>query len=56
VLIKGRLGQDSVAVALAAKSWFHPSLALAASLEHCFSSGRTRSGVWLQIENFGALR
>ncbi|KAI8467554.1 MAG: hypothetical protein J3K34DRAFT_430110 [Monoraphidium minutum] len=56
VLLKGRLGSDGAAVLAAFKSWFQPSLALAACWEYSFKSGQMRVGLTAQVENFGALR
>jgi hypothetical protein len=64
--VKARLGSDGLAAAVALKSWYQPSMSVAASAEWRFASGGAggaargggglRCGVVAQVENFGALR
>ncbi len=49
VLIKGRLGSDGIAVLAAFKSWFTPSLALAATCEYSFAAKAMRYGLTAQV-------
>ena len=56
IYLKGRLGNDGVALMGAWKSWYSPSLAVAASAEWRFRGGGARYGLVAQVENFGALR
>eukprot|EP00879_Flechtneria_rotunda_P016435 GHRR01017199.1.p2 GENE.GHRR01017199.1~~GHRR01017199.1.p2 ORF type:complete len:135 (+),score=31.91 GHRR01017199.1:307-711(+) len=56
VYLKGRLGGEGVALMAAFKSWFQPSIAVAAALDHSFVTGITKTGVTVQVENFGRLR
>jgi hypothetical protein len=49
VYLKGRLGADGVALMAAFKSWFQPSLTLAGVIERCFDTGKTRTGVTIQV-------
>jgi hypothetical protein len=49
VYLKGRLGGDGVALMAAMKTWFQPSLTLAAAVERSFESGLTRTGLTLQV-------
>jgi hypothetical protein len=51
VYLKGRLGADGVAFMAAFKSWFQPSLTLAGVVEHCFDTGKTRSGLTVQVRS-----
>lgn len=55
-MVKGRLGADSAACAVAFKSWSNPSIAVAACAEVRRSDLKPRFGLTLQLENFGALR
>ncbi|WIA23566.1 hypothetical protein OEZ85_000289 [Tetradesmus obliquus] len=56
VYLKGRLGGDGVALMAAFKSWFQPSVAFAAAVERSFVTGKMRTGLTVQVENFGRLR
>uniref|UniRef100_A0A383V7V0 Uncharacterized protein n=1 Tax=Tetradesmus obliquus TaxID=3088 RepID=A0A383V7V0_TETOB len=56
VYLKGRLGGDGVALMAAFKSWFQPSVAFAAAVERSFVTGQMRTGLTVQVENFGRLR
>ncbi len=49
VYLKGRLGGDGVALMAAFKSWFQPSVALAAAVERSFITGQTRTGLTVQV-------
>jgi hypothetical protein len=58
--VKAKLTSTAVAAMAAFKSWYQPSLALAASAEWRFgpasAGGGVRFGLVGQVENFGALR
>lgn len=49
VYLKGRLGADGVALMAAFKSWFQPSLTLAGVVERSFETGKTRTGMTVQV-------
>lgn len=49
VYLKGRLGADGIGLMAAFKSWFQPSVALAAVLEHSWASRQTRTGLTVQV-------
>jgi len=49
VYLKGRLGADGVALMAAFKSWFQPSLTLAGVVERSFDTGKTRTGLTIQV-------
>jgi hypothetical protein len=51
---KARLGGDSVAVMGAFKSWFQPSVALAATAEYKFADRQPRYGLSVQVGLAGA--
>jgi hypothetical protein len=49
VYVKGRLGGDGVALMAAFKSWFQPSVAVAAAVERSFVTGKMRTGLTVQV-------
>jgi hypothetical protein len=49
VYLKGRLGGDGVALMAAFKSWFQPSVAVAAAVERSFITGKVRTGLTIQV-------
>lgn len=54
VYLKGRLGGDSVALMAGFKSWFQPSVAVAAAVERSFKTGQTRTGLTVQVRGAAA--
>jgi hypothetical protein len=51
VYLKGRLGGDGVALMAAFKSWFQPSVAVAAAVERSFITGKMRTGLTVQVSS-----
>ena len=49
VLLKGKLGSDAVSVLAACKTWFNPSVALAAAAEYGFRSKKAKYGLTIQV-------
>jgi hypothetical protein len=49
VYLKGRVGGDGVALMAAFKSWFQPSVAVAAAVERSFVTGKIRTGLTVQV-------
>jgi hypothetical protein len=51
VYLKGRLGGDGVALMAAFKSWFQPSVAVAAAVERSLVTGKVRTGLSVQVSD-----
>jgi hypothetical protein len=49
VLLKGKLGSDAVSVLAAVKTWFNPSMALAAAAEYGFKRKNFKYGLTIQV-------
>lgn len=56
ILVKGRLGMDSLALAGVVKGWWQPSFAVGAAIEKKWGGGPIRFGLTLSVETFRNLR
>ena len=55
-LVKGRLGSDAAAFAVALKAWWQPSMTLGLAAVYDFSRRLPRFGITCTLENYGNIR
>jgi len=56
LLVKAKVGTDSIGAAVAFKSWWHPSWVAAASANWLFATNSPKFGITLGVENHGNIR
>ena len=55
-LVKGRLGSDAAAFAVALKAWWQPSMTLGLAAVYDFNRRLPRFGITYTLENYGNIR